>query len=96
VDGGRRRGAAAGSAERGEEVLDLRPLRPNRRQAVLVQEPPVLEQVGAIRLERVARQAALELEVGEEIEQQVLKGSLCDGLGDRCDTACFARRSPPP
>ena len=32
-----------------------------------------LEQVGAVGLERVARQAALELEVGEEVEQQVLE-----------------------
>ena len=32
-----------------------------------------LQQVGAVGLERVARQAALELEVGEEVEQQVLE-----------------------
>jgi hypothetical protein len=63
---------------------------------VPLQEPPVLEQVGAVGLERVARQAALELEVGEEIEQQVLERARCDGLGDRGDTDCFARRSAPP
>ena len=33
-----------------------------------------LQQVGAVGLERVARQPALELEVGEEVEHEVLVG----------------------
>jgi hypothetical protein len=44
---------------------------------------PELQQVRAVGLERVARQPALELEVGEEVEHVVLERSrLCveDGL----------------
>ena len=58
------------------------------------EEAPELEQVAAVRLERVARQAALELEVGEEVEHEVLVGT---GVWERCDSGhgvCFAR--PPP
>ena len=33
----------------------------------------VLQQVRAVGLERVAREPALELEVGEEVEQEVLE-----------------------
>ena len=39
----------------------------------LLQEAAVLQQVGAVRLERVAGEPALELEIGEEVEHQVLE-----------------------
>jgi hypothetical protein len=44
-----------------------------RVEPAAAQPGAVLEQVGAIGLERVARQPPLELEVGEEVEQQVLE-----------------------
>jgi hypothetical protein len=49
--------------------------------AGLTQVGAELEQVGPVGLERVARQAALELEVGQEVEQQVLER--LGGRGDR-------------
>ena len=42
-------------------------------QPAAVEELPELEQVRAIGLERVAREAPLELEVGEEVERQPLE-----------------------
>ena len=63
-----------------------------------------LEQVGAVRLERVAGQPALELEVGEEVEHEVLirLDAVCDGHGEvfaaargsacRCNGAVQSRR----
>ena len=41
--------------------------------AVLLQVGAELQQVGAVGLERVARESALELEVGEEVEHQLLE-----------------------
>src|SRR5262249_18048690 len=59
-------------------------------------ERPVLQQVRAVRLERVARKAALELEVAEEVEHLVLERllggrQLRDGHG-----GCFTGRAPTP
>ena len=49
-----------------------------------LQEGPELQQVGAVGLERVARQAPLELQVGQEVEHQLLDpGLLGDGSGVR-------------
>jgi hypothetical protein len=70
--------------------------------AAAVQERAELQQVRAVRLERVARQAPLELEVGEEVEHVMLErsrlGSGDDGHGAgfavaaslprRCNAAC--------
>ena len=43
-----------------------------RPEPAAVQVGAVLQQVGPVGLERVARQPALELEVGEEVEHVVL------------------------
>ncbi len=47
--------------------------RRGRRRRVRCEVRAELQQVGAVGLERVARQAALELEVGEEVEHEVLE-----------------------
>ena len=78
VDGGRRRrGAPIARGEPGQEVRQVGGGRRGGVGAVLSEEAAELEQVRAVRLERVARQAALELEVGEEVEHEMLeRGSL--------------------
>ena len=47
-------------------------LRPQRVHLAPAQELPELQQVRAVGLQRVARQAPLELEVGEELEHERL------------------------
>ena len=47
-----------------------------------LQEAAELQEIRAIGLERVARQSALELEVGQEVEEQMLEAVLDRGLGD--------------
>jgi len=58
---------------------------PDGRRVELVaeEERAELQQVGAVGLERVARQAALELEVREEVEHVVLERACVNGC--RCD-----------
>ena len=80
--GGRRRRAAVALGQLGEEVADVGGGGDRRLGAAGLEEAPELEQVAAVRLERVARQAALELEVGEEVEHEVLVGA---GVWERCD-----------
>ena len=68
--------------EVGEEVRDVAAVRLDRAHAARArQEHPVLQQVGAVGVERVARQPALELEVGEEVEHERLEARLDRGLG---------------
>ena len=71
-------GAAAGLSSRPLAISDDESAQlgvSDRERIVAAAPQPVaeLQQVGAVGLERVARQAALELEVGEEVEQQVLE-----------------------
>jgi hypothetical protein len=62
-----------------------------RGQLALLEEAAVLQQVGAVRVQRVTRQASLELEVGEEVEHQVLEPALDGGLFDRGHACWFGR-----
>src|SRR3954454_614068 len=85
VDGGRRGGAVVVVAGRqvGEEVADLTRAGVERRQVVLLQVATELEQVAAVCLESVAREAALELQIGQEVEHEVLEPRLDQGLFER-------------
>ena len=56
----------------GQEVGEIARLGRGRIAIALGEETAELEQVGAVRSERVARQPALELEVGEEVENEAL------------------------
>jgi hypothetical protein len=72
--GGRRRPAVRPT--RGQLVQEARQLGVAglERVDLLAREVgAVLQQVGPVRLERVARQAALELQVGQEVQQLVLE-----------------------
>src|SRR5439155_18322009 len=60
----------------------------------LVEDAPELEQRGAIRLQRLARQAPLELEVGQEVEQQLLEATSSDRFRDRSHR-CMASAALP-
>ena len=62
--------------------------------AVGIQVGAELQQIGAVGLQRVARQASLELEVGEEVEHQLLERARRGG-GD-CHGATFAPREASP
>ena len=75
MDRGGRRGPLVAVADRqaGEEVADVAGARIDRRHIALGEKAPELQQVGAVCLECVAREAALELEVGEEVEHEVLE-----------------------
>ena len=67
--GGRhRRAALAAGRQLGQEGAEVGVLDVDDVDAATAEEGPELQQVGAIGLERVARQPALELEVGEEVE----------------------------
>jgi len=91
--GGGRGRLAVALREAGEEVGDVGARRVHRRLPARVQEAPELEQVRAVGLERVARQAALELEVREEVQHQVLETAATAGSrGDGHDKA-FVRAS---
>ena len=52
-----------------------------------------LEQVGAVGVERVAGEAALELEVGEEVEDEALEARI--GPAVPFSRGCSVRRSLP-
>jgi hypothetical protein len=80
-----------------EEIGDVACLGVERGQFALLQEAPELQQVRAVRIEGVTRQPALKLQVGEEVEHEVLEATLDDGLLDGGHGAGFARavRSPP-
>jgi len=73
---------------RGQRRDEPREVRVRHRERVApVQVRAVLQQVRAIRLERVAGQAALELEVGQEVEHEVLErfggcGRVGSNVGD--------------
>ena len=60
----------------------------------LLEVKPKLHQIGSISPERVAREAALQLEVGEEVEHVVLKGSLRGSGRDRHWGAVRRRAAP--
>src|SRR5206468_1660558 len=68
----------------GEEVGHVGARGGDWRHVARVEEAAVLEQVGAVGLERVARQPALELQVRQEIEHQVLERPGVGGLEDGC------------
>ena len=94
VDGRGRRGrpaVAVAPGQRLEEVGDVARLRLQRGHVALLQEAAELEQVGAVRVERVAGQPALELEVGEEVEHEVLEPALGDRLLDCGHVRVFGR-----
>ena len=63
--------------------------------AARLQMAAELLQVGAVGIERVARETALELEVGEEVEHEVLVWVGVD-LGDGHLPTAFAAGSPRP
>src|SRR4051794_10183693 len=67
-----RRLAVAAERELGDEPGQAGVVERERVAARAPQPVAELEEVGAVRLERVARQAALELEVCEEVEHEVL------------------------
>ena len=70
--------------------------RPSLESAALppLQEATELQQIRPVGLQRVPREAALELEVGEEVEHEVLEATLGAGAFDGCHTpADFARRA---
>ncbi len=69
----------------------------DRERVAAVQVVAELEQVAAVGLERVARQAALELEVGEEVQDEVLErlGGRGRGEGSVGDRHLYGT-SPPP
>src|SRR3977135_1784024 len=74
LHGRRRYGPALPSlagAELGNELGQLGVRDLERRVAVPLQPDPELLEVGAVGLERVARQAPLELEVREEVEDEI-------------------------
>ena len=66
-------GPAVAGREVGEELGDVG--RPHRERVGFVrgEELAVLEQVGAVGVQRVAREAALQLQVGEEVEDEALE-----------------------
>ena len=78
-DGGPRllpvRGRPAGR-EVGEEVGDVGPLDLRRAAAPRREEHAELEQIGAVGVERVPREPALELQIGQEVEDQRLEPRL--------------------
>ena len=88
--GGRASLPAAGELVREGGQVGVRDV---QRIVLRAREPlAVLQEVGAVGLERVARKAALELEVGEKVEQQVLERLRCgrrsdDGHGPPCFAA---------
>ena len=67
------RALRAAGRQLGEKAGELGVAERRRVEAVAREEVAELQQVGAVGLQRVARQAALELEVGEEVEHVVLE-----------------------
>ena len=66
------RAGAGASRELGQERRQVAVADLQRAQAAAVEELAERQQVGAVGLERVARKAALELQVGEEVEHKLL------------------------
>src|SRR4029453_16245966 len=79
------------AGERLQEVRDVARLRLQGGHPALLKEAPELEQVRAVRVERVAREAPLELEVGEEVEYEVLEPALDYWLLDCRHAPVFGR-----
>ena len=73
----------------GIEVADLQGI-----EAAPLEELPELEQIGAIRLERVAREPALELEVGEEVEDELAVVGARSGLDGHATGFAPAHSAP--
>src|SRR3954468_1175092 len=80
----RARLVASPLGELGDELRERGVVEVRRIMARALEPVTELEQVGAVRLERVAGQPALELEVGEEVEHEVLirLDAVCDGHGE--------------
>ena len=79
VDGRAGRAAVAGR-QLGEEVGDVGRAAPSSASSVVRgEELAVLEQVGAVGVQRVAREAALQLQVGEEVEDEALEARVGAG-----------------
>jgi hypothetical protein len=76
---GDRRAVVVALREVGEEAGEVRVLGVEDVDALALEVGPELQQVGPVGLQRVARQAPLELEVAEEVEDVVLEGA--DGEG---------------
>ena len=99
VDGRGRAGRAAVAGRQvGEEVCDVGRPRLQRVEAVGGEVLPVLEEVGAVGVQGVAGEAALQLQVGEEVEDQALEAGVGTGAGGgrgrrrRPDCDCHAER----
>src|SRR6476646_5396835 len=67
----------------GEEVGDVGAARLQRVAVVGAEVFAVLEQIGPVGVEGVAREAALQLQVGEEVEDEALEAGVGAGLGGR-------------
>ena len=76
-----RRALRPAGGELGEKARELGVAERRRVVAVAHEEVAELQEVGAVGLERVARQPALELEVGEEVEHVVLEALRCRCCG---------------
>ena len=77
MDRRRRAGRAAVAGRQiGEEVADVGRARRERVEPVVGEELAVLEQVGAVGVQRVAREAPLQLQVGEEVEDEALEAGI--------------------
>jgi hypothetical protein len=92
------RALLAAGRQLGQELRQLAMGDPGSGQPAPIEELPELEQVRAVGIERVARQPPLELEIGEEVEDQWL-----DPDGDRrrgrlsgCHPVTFAGDAVPP
>ena len=86
MDGRRRAGRATlAGRQLGEEVGDVGGARLQRIELVGGEVLAVLEQVGAVGVEGVAGEAALQLQVGEEVEDQALEAGF--GRGRKGGTA---------
>ena len=83
-------GAAVAGGQVGEEVGDVGRPGLQRVAVVLGEELAVLEQVGAVGVQRVAREAALQLQVGEEVEDEALEAGVGAGACRRPDVLCGA------
>ena len=93
VRGGDRRTALAPRGQLVQERGEIAVGRALDGQPAAVQVGAELLQVGAVGLERVAREPALELEVGEEVGDEALRrGPARDALRDRAASRLRAER----
>src|SRR5919109_1339125 len=90
----RRRPLDVAGREFREKIGEVAGPRLERGQVASREEAAELEQVGPVRLERVAGEPALEFEVGEEVEHEVLEALLCEGLLDRCHQRTDSAAAP--